>query len=259
MSNMKFIIWTLVAMFVMVFFFGRNPMDEVRQKKAKRAGERLIEKIEDSNKKKTGFGGMMSGEGAAPTGRTPGTVDWSAEGKAGGTPSDAAAGINNSVPRGTTYNSSPNPFLNTNPYIKPTPNNITAPNDVQRNNNANPRPQAPAGDGYYPPPPLRKGQGTFGPQSKIDGKELSPDELHKVEVANEFTRRKNSEHGSPNFTTDDGHSLAYFGTHVYTYAEDGSLRPMPDGKYPMFNGRWTMQVRNGQQTIANGDTAFWRQ
>lgn len=266
MSSKWYIIWTLVGMVTLLVIFGNNPMDELRKKRAERQGKQLVEKIEEANNKKKGiFGGIMGGGGGINSNaRTPGTVDWEEEKKAAEAAAAAAAdpsrAINNMLPqRGTVYNSSPNPFMKANPYIRPTPNSITQ--DTGRPGTT-PRPQGTStrnDDGYYPPPPLRKGYNQFGPQSSFEPKPLSPEEIEKLELTKKYERKKNAEHRHPNFVTDDGHPLEYFGTKVYTYAEDGSRIPMPDGQYQMYNGRWIMKIRGGEQVVRNPHSPFWTQ
>src|SRR4051812_43650252 len=55
MSTQKFILLIGTVLFLLIFF-GRSPMDEVRKKRAERASKKLIEKIEESNKKNDKYG-----------------------------------------------------------------------------------------------------------------------------------------------------------------------------------------------------------
>ena len=53
--------------------------------------------------------------------------------------------------------------------------------------------------------------------------------------------------------TDDGKSLAFWGAKVYAYDANGKIQPLPDGKYAMYDGKWTMNIRGGEQMIVKQD------
>jgi len=160
-----------------------------------------------------------------------GFTAYSGEGGRGGinNPRATTNPVQQSAPA-TNFSNGPNPFMNANPYVK-SPNVQSGSGQPQNYQNA-PR------DNYYPPPPKGTPMGAqrLGPQSSMK----------------DILRRND-----PNFTTDDGHSVAYWGTKVYTLDEQGEPKPMPDGKYPMYGGKYTMVIRGGEQTIANDDKGTW--
>ena len=203
MSNTKLILMVITA-FVLLIVFGRNPMDEVRKKRAERAGRKLVEKIEESNKKKGG---------------SPLIVPM---------PNYPVRFNTNKAPVGA-YRNGGNPGQQ-NPYLQQQKN----PNQQQ--------PQQPNPNEYYPPAPKN-------PNVQVP--------LSSLPQSNPLTQADRA-CKNPNLITDDGHDLAFWGTKVYVYDKDGKLKPMPDGQYSMYAGTYTMVVRDGEQTIGNGDTVDWR-
>jgi hypothetical protein len=129
-----------------------------------------------------------------------------------------------------------------------TPNNVDPYVRQQRQLRNNPNapkpvnPNAPPKDDYYPPKPTN-------PNATVPLSSLKQSE-EKLEASKIFK--------NPNNVTDDGQDLAFWGTKVYVYDKDGNIKPMPDGSYKMYDGTFTMVVRNGEQSIGNGDTVFWR-
>jgi len=183
MSNLRLALLVGLAL-LLVVIFGHNPMDEVRKKRAEKAGQKLVQKIEDANKKNKGQVPPMQAR-----------------------PNFAAQPGNNGV--------------TTNPY-------------VQQNKPGGNAPAAPK-DEYYPPAPKN-------PNVKIPLSSLH--DANGMVLAKKLFR-------NPNLVTDDGKALAFWGTKVYVFDNDGKLKPIPDGRYVMYDGRWTMVIRDGEQTIAD--------
>ncbi len=234
MSNMKLIL-LVVSVFFLLIFFGHSPMDEMRKKRAEKAGRKLVEKIEESNKKnpkgtaQIGAGtprymgtGSTFNPNSTPRGGNPPQPGYTGNGDVG------AAPVNR-------YNNGPNPFLN------PGQQNLNDPAYAAKNAN---RPKATPKDDYYPPAPTNR-------NIKIPLSANDPKNLSKA------ARIANKALADPNTITDDGRQLAFSGTKVFFYNANGGLMPAPDGKYAMYDGRWVMVVRGGQQTVANGDTTNW--
>ena len=186
MSTTRLFILAVIVMGLIVFF-GRSPMDEVRQKRAEKAGRKLVEKIEDANKKNTNGMNVLN-----PNFN------------------------NNAQSPANRYNNGPNPFVN----------GQKGPNGAV----------APPKDDYYPPAPKNP----------------------KVDLPISFNGAAARALANPNLITDDGRNIAFWGTRVFMYDDQGILKPIPDGKYPMYKGKWSMVIRGGEQTIANGDTVGWR-
>lgn len=234
MSNTRLFIYVIIALFLVVIF-GRDPMDDVRKKRAERAGRKLVERIKDSNQKKGGTPPAINPSYARPN-----------------RPPPPAGRFNNGGNNAGAINSNQDPYVQqmrqsrSNPD-NPIPNmanpNLANPNAVNpRPGNVPPRPNVPAKDEYYPPTP--KNPNVKIPLSSVQ----TPSSV--LEASKLFK--------DPNRTTDDGRELAFWGTKVYVYDNDGNIKPMPDGEYKMYGGKWLMVVRDGNQSIGNGDTGFFR-
>jgi hypothetical protein len=239
--NWRLIFWVAVGLFLLVYF-GRNPQDEIRKRRAERASKRLVEKIEEANKKKGDFLNT----------KTPQDFGLGRKVDEYGVPIPGEEGLIKK----------PNPFFGGQPNpnagngVQPNPNTgggnngggaIIGPDGIQG---------APKDD-YYPPAPRNPNAkipfsslpgGNLGNNPGMNNKEIDPQGFARSSMV--ATKALSS----PNRMTDAGQELVFSGTKVYTYNQQGKLYPMPDGEYPMFNGRWTMVVRGGEQTIANGDT-----
>ncbi len=193
-------------------------MDEVRKKRAERAGRKLVERIEESNKKNR--------IAAPPPAYRPNYANPATPpvpvGRYGN------AGITNNIPGATPENE--DPYLRQQKIMKQNPNATF------------PAPSRPPKDDYYPPRP--KNPNASVPLSSLP---------HSDDSSGVEKIFKN-----PNTITDSGLDLAFWDTKVYFYDEQGRLKPLPDGKYSMHNGSWVMVIRGGKQTIGNGDTTFWR-
>ena len=183
MSNFRLALLIGGALLLLIIF-GHNPADEVRKRRDEKKGKKLVEKIEEANKK--------------------------------------------------------NKLQQLPPLQKPitnAPNSVNTKQDpyIQQNKQGVNKPAVPK-DEYYPPAP--KNPNVKVPLSSLqDSKNML---LAKKALKNR------------NLVTDDGKDLAFWGTKVYVYDDDGRLKPLPDGRYAMYDGKWTMVVRAGEQTIANG-------
>ena len=186
MSNFHLTLLVGVAL-LLVIVFGHNPMDEVRKKKAERAGITLVKKIEEANKKnKTNRQQMQPNFSGKP-----GIANAQSPGQIGNTP----------------FTQQPN------------------------------RPTVAPKDEYYPPAPKN-------PNVKIP---LSS----RQDPNGELIAKKLFQ--NPNLITDDGKTLAFWGAKVYTYDNKGKIQLLPDGKYAMYDGKWTMNIRGGEQFIVKQD------
>lgn len=170
--NYKWIAIGVVFVLLMVFVFGRNPVEEARQQadqqRAARGGDAVLQEIEDR-------------AGSAPVGAGYGRP------------------LGNPVPPPSTLS----PYGNA-PSLNP-PASVGAPPPVN-----------PA-DGYYPPPAADPGK-----------------------------------RSSTDFQLTNGMQVAFSGTRVFTYDEEGHRKLMPDGEYQTTGGLQIV-VRSGQRILASNN------
>lgn len=207
---MKPIVIVIAILFVILMVaFGRNPVEEAREERAKAlvGKDPLINAIEEHNKKAggiTGFGAMGEGAPSMPTYQNP----------------------QGSMP--------------TQPYTGQPPNypGYMMKDGQPRNYQQPQTPAAPSQDNYYPPAapsqPASPLQQPLAPHSQ--------DGVPGIWLPTFATLRTPVALGS-------GQRIKFFGTRVYALDANGIPHPLPDGKYPLFGGRVNLVVKDGEKII----------
>ncbi|MDE3015668.1 MAG: hypothetical protein KGI29_01935 [Pseudomonadota bacterium] len=110
-----------------------------------------------------------------------------------------------------------NPYARANPYHSSRPMPASPP---------------PAQNGYYPPPPLS--QSSLPPHSDAGMDAVIP----YLDLS--------AHHG---VYLRSGQKVGFVGSSVYAIDARGRPKPLPDGKYAMYDGRVTITIRNGRKVV----------
>lgn len=209
-----------IVIAILMVAFGRNPIENAREEKAKmlEGKDPLIHAIEEHNKAKAGFTGGFG----SMMGETPNYPTQQQQPAFQGQP----------VYQGQPTTAQPPNYPG---YMMPDgqPRNYQQ-QQIQQ-------PQEPANPNSYYPPPASTGQ-----PSPLQGP-LSPrsEEMPAGIWLPSFADIRTPAH------LVSGQPLKFFGSRVYTIDAHGIPRPLPDGRYALFNGRVNLIVQDGEKIIIN--------
>lgn len=200
-----FVVLIAAVLLVLMVMFGRNPVQEMQDRKAKGfTGDPLVDKIKAYNDEKShGLGGT---------------------GPAGSLFTGNANGIRTGMP-----NQNPTTMNNPNGYGNPgAPDGRTNPNYGNQ-------------DSYYPP-----SSDATSPQQQQQQQQQWRQPSRPGQIAPQSMLFPPN---APMFYLGSGQPIRIAGTSVYTVNAQGYAIPMPDGRYPMFNGKLDMVVRGGKKIM----------
>ncbi|MBY0406233.1 MAG: hypothetical protein K2Q01_00955 [Rickettsiales bacterium] len=262
MSRLHLLIGAAIVGIILMVFFGKNPMDEMRKRREMKKAKTLVEKIVQNankkdmkksltNKQPTPNGlkyGMDTSSDIQPMEQLPngkklpgGLVTARKTGQF--QPGQTQPGESTPIPppaiNGTTLY---NPYLQ-GKTAAPGASNAAPPGAE----NAAP----PAADGYYPPPALKRGN-RGKPSSSIQQEELF-DPGYGVHMSMPVkSANYDAEHPrKPGNYDMKKIYVAFQGTRAFTKDEQGNPIPLPDGYYSMPGTDYKVLIQGGEKTISN--------
>jgi hypothetical protein len=237
------LIGAVVIFFFCLFFFSKNPLDELRKKRELRKAKSLVEKIVANANKKDSKGGLLKTKQPTPSGLrygmdTSSDVQPAEPGEIGKTVGGGRATGGVRTPSATTLR---------NPYLQGKTKKTIPVGD----------PSAPADPGstsaptenYYPPPALKHSGPGEKPNSMLEqlfdpgfgmrmsmsvpaeGYENLPPIQQKMEAKSIY--------------------VGFEGIKAYTMDESGKPQPLPDGFYTLPNTNHKVLIRAGEKVIPN--------